>query len=506
MMTTDLRTVCIEGIRNRGRSDLAEVWFMSASSLQQLTGLDALFLSQESADTPMHIGLLMFYTPSGSKPGPVRFKQILATFRQRASRAQIFHRVVQAVPLGIDHPFWVDTPQLDVEFHVRHIALPKPGDWRQLCIQVARLQARILDRSRPLWEAYVIEGLDKVDFLAPGSFAVFFKMHHAAVDGASAMAAIHSLHDQTQKPGRTPLPVEYKPVAGPGALGLFGRAYMNRLRSPSRWLRAVRHIAPIPGRLRKGYRERQLQSIKTRHSTRFNGPISPHRAVEARFFDLAEVKAIRASIAGVTVNDVMVTVVAGALRKYLLSKGETPEFSPMAMIPFSYRNEEEREHGGNLVTAMSMAIHSETEDPLMRLQQVHEDALSAKHYTAAIGPRTAQDLAQLIPPQVASLAMLRTGTRIILSSGVSAPVNTVITNVAGSQEPLYLAGARLVGCAGFGPIMDSMGLFHAVMSCDGRISIAVNACREMLPDPGFYAECIEESYAELREATLAKAA
>ena len=116
--------------------------------------------------------------------------------------------------------------------------------------------------------------------------------------------------------------------------------------------------------------------------------------------------------------------------------------------------------------------------------------------------RTAQDLAEVIPPQIASLAMLRTGTQVMFASGASAPVNTVITNVAGSQEPLYLCGAQLVGSAGFGPIMDSMGLFHAIMSCNGSISIAINACRAMLPDPGFYADCIQASYEELRDAAL----
>jgi len=172
------------------------------------------------------------------------------------------------------------------------------------------------------------------------------------------------------------------------------------------------------------------------------------------------------------------------------------------MIPVSYRSENERDAGGNLVTAMSMAIHSEIEDPLERLQQVHEESLSSKGYTEAIGARTTQDLAQIIPPQLASLAMLRSGTQLMFSSGASAPVNTVITNVAGAQGPLYLCGAKLVCSAGLGPIMDSMGLFHAVMSCNGKISIAINACRDMLPDPGFYAECIQASYEELRDATI----
>jgi len=475
---------------------------MPAYPLQQVTGLDALFLTQEATAAPMHIGLLMLYRPPKSSRGPVRFKHLLSTFRQRAHSAPVFYQTLGKVPLGLDHPFWLDAQQLDMEFHVHHIALPKPGDWRQLCIQVARLQARILDRSRPLWEAYVIEGLDNVDFLPVGSFAIFFKMHHAAVDGASAMEAIYALHDRRPRPDQEASAPAYRPRPRPGSLDLLGRAAVNRLRSPTRWWRAVQDILPIPARLREGFREHRLQPVRARHSTRFNGPISPHRAVEARFFRLDEVRAIKASAGDVTINDVMVTVVAGALRKYLEAKGELPDFSPMAMIPVSFRSEEEREAGGNLVTAMSLAIHSEIQDPLQRLQRVHEEALSAKGYTTAIGARTPLDLAQLIPPQIASLAMLRAGTGLMFSSGVSAPVNTVITNVAGSRDPLYLRGAELVGCAGFGPIMDSAGLFHAVMSTGDSISIAVNACRNMLPDPGFYAECLQLSYDELRDAVL----
>lgn len=475
---------------------------MNTLHLQQLTALDALFLTQEAADTPMHIGLLMFYTPAKGKKGPVRFKDILNTFKQRASSAPIFHNKVVQVPLGIDYPFWLDEQNLDIEFHVRHIALPKPGDWRQLCIQVARLQARVIDRTKPLWEAYVIEGLDNVDFLPPGSFAILYKMHHAAVDGASALEAIHALHDTTPRAGKTSAVDAYQPKPQPRSMELLRRAYFNRLRSPGRWLQAVRDLAPIPGRLQRGFKEHRLQGIKERHSTRFNGAISCHRAVEGRFFDLAEVKKIKRSVENITINDVMVTVVAGALRKYLESKGEVPTMSPMAMIPVSYRSEEERDAGGNLVTAMSMAIHSEIEDPLERLHSVHEESLSAKAYTDAIGARTTLDVAQIIPPQIASLAMLRTGTQLMFSSGASAPVNTVITNVSGAQSPLYLCGAELVSVAGLGPIMDSMGLFHAVMSCNGVISIAINACRDMLSDPGFYSECIQSSYEELRDATL----
>jgi diacylglycerol O-acyltransferase len=322
------------------------------------------------------------------------------------------------------------------------------------------------------------------------------------VDGASALEAIHALHDAKPGASKTPSVEPYQPQTNPSGLKMFGQAYINRLRSPARWLKAAREIAPIPGRIRQGFKEKRLQSVKERHSTRFNAPISAHRVVEARFFDLDEVKAMKSSIENVTINDVLVTVVAGALRKYLESKGEPITFTPMAMIPVSFRSEDELDAGGNLVTAMSMAIHSEIEDPLERLHAVHEESLSSKGYTEAIGARTALDLAQIIPPQLASLAMLRTGTQLMFAAGTAAPVNTVITNVAGTQRPLYLCGAQLVGCAGFGPIMDSVGLFHAIMSCNGRISIAINACRKLMPDPDFYAQCIQESYEELRDATL----
>ena len=473
--------------------------------MEQLTALDSLFLTQESADTPMHIGLLMFYTPTGKKRGPVRFKDILNTFRERAHLAPIFHRKVGNVPLGIDYPFWLDDENFDVEFHVRHIALPRPGDWRQLCIQVARLQARVVDRTRPLWEAYVIEGLDNIDFLSTGSFAILFKMHHAVVDGASALQAIHALHDEKPGTRKGRSQAEYQPQTNPGRLAILGQAGINRLRSPARWLKAVQGLAPIPGRLRQGFKDQRLQPVKERQSNRFNGPVSSHRAVEGRFFDLAEVKAIKNSVENVTVNDVLVTVIAGALRKYLESKEELPTLSPMAMIPVSYRSEAEMDAGGNLVTAMSMAIHSEIGDPLERLHRVHEESLSAKAYTDAIGARTSLDIAQIIPPQIASLAIVRTGTQLMFAAGASAPVNTVITNVAGTQTPLYLCEAQLVASAGFGPIMDSVGLFHAIMSSNGTISIAINACRDMLPDPGYYADCIQASYEELRDATIGEA-
>ena len=163
--------------------------------MQQLTGIDTLFLTQETERTPLHISPLLIYDPSTAPGGSVRFKDILRLFESRLHLAPIFRRKLVQVPFDLDYPYWVETEDFDLEFHVRHIALPRPGDWRQLCIQVARLHARILDRSHPLWEAYVIEGLDNIEGLPKGSFALFLKMHHAAIDGVAGAEIIGAIHD-----------------------------------------------------------------------------------------------------------------------------------------------------------------------------------------------------------------------------------------------------------------------------------------------------------------------
>ena len=165
--------------------------------MHQLSGLDAPFINVETKSAPTHISSLSIYDQSTAPGGLVTFKGILSNIESRLHLADCFRRRLVEVPLGVDHPYWIEDPDFDPEFHVRHIALPKPGDWRQLCIQVARLHARPLDRGKPLWEMYVIEGLDGVEGMPPGSFALFTKVHHAAIDGVSGVEITAALHDLT---------------------------------------------------------------------------------------------------------------------------------------------------------------------------------------------------------------------------------------------------------------------------------------------------------------------
>ena len=163
--------------------------------MRQLSALDRLFLTQERPGTPMHISVLLFYSQQTAPGGRVRFRDIVKVFADRAHEVPLLHLRVQEVPFELDNPYWVHDDHFNIESHVNHVALPKPGDWRQLCIMAARIHARPVDRSRPLWEATVIEGLDNIEFLPRGSFAILLKMHHAAVDGIAARHALEVLHD-----------------------------------------------------------------------------------------------------------------------------------------------------------------------------------------------------------------------------------------------------------------------------------------------------------------------
>jgi WS/DGAT/MGAT family acyltransferase len=472
--------------------------------MRQLNGLDRMFLTQETPGAPMHIGMLAFYTQATAPGGRVRFREIVRMFRERAHAVPVLHERVEEAPLGLDNPYWVRDPELNIETHLHHLALPQPGDWRQLCILVARLQARAVDRSRPLWEACVIEGLDNVEFLPKGSFAVFFKMHHAAVDGHAALHAIEMLHDEDPRHPRE-LPLEPVDDDAPGKAEMLRRAGANFLAMPARWARLAVDTVQMGRRLLPLLREQTPEFGRNRVNTRFNGRISSYRVVETAFFGLDELKAPRAAVPGSTLNDVVVTIIGGALRKYLQARGELGEVSPVTIAPLSFREAGEREFGGNLVSAMAFPVHTGIEDPLARLRAVTKSSAGAKEIARVTGPRTALELFAALPPQLMSVGFLEAGTRLLTATGMASPVNTVITNVAGPKKTLYLAGARMVGIAGFGPIMDSMGLFHAVMSYDGRVSIAVNSCREMMPDPAFYIECIRSAWRELEQASAGRA-
>lgn len=464
--------------------------------MQQLSGLDASFLYFESPQAPTHIAAVSIYDQSTAPGGRVTFKGLLENVESRLHLARCFRQKLVHAPFDLDHPWWIEDADFDLEFHVRHIALPEPGDWRQLCIQVARIHARPLDLSRPLWEMYVIGGLDNVDGVPPGSFALLTKIHHAAIDGVSGIeltAAIHDLSPDAQpEPPRDP----WKPEPAPSFGNVAMRTALNNLRRPVGLARLLGRTAPGVSRMMFGAREDDVEPSGPVPRTRWNGTITPHRVVEGRCFSLQDIRDIRKQVPGATVNDVVLTICSGAMRRYLEHHGELPDESLIAMAPISVRKEEERGTAGNRVSAMSVTLHSDVADPIERLQKMRESTQSSKATAEAIGAETLTDVTQFVPGSLAGLAA-RLYARLGLANRVTPFLNTVITNVPGPQIPMYFCGARLVSTYGMGPVMDGMGLIHPVLSFSGRLSISATSCRTMMPDPGFYADCLQASFDDL---------
>jgi len=472
--------------------------------MQQLSGLDASFLYLETSKAPMHISSLVIYDPSTAPGGRIRFKQIIEHTAHRIERLPTLSRRLLTVPLGLDHPYWVSDGGFDPEFHIRHIGLPAPGDWRQLCIQVARLHARPLDRDHPLWEMYVIEGLDGIEGIPPGSFAIFTKVHHAAIDGASGMELLAAMHDLTPEPvqpeGAPPAPDDETP----SLVKLLWRAQWNTLRQPLRFISVARNTVPGFARAYVALRRGDLRRVSGIPRTRFNACVSPHRVFDAALLPLPEVKAIKDGVPGATVNDVAIAIVGGALRQYLDAKGELPTASLAAMAPINVRRRADG-GGGNVISQMTVPVCSHVADPLERLYRVCEGTRAAKQLTRAIGAKTMTDYTQFIPSTLTAQAA-RLVARLHLTNQISPMYNCVITNVPGPQVPLYNAGCRVVRYYGAGPVLDSVGLFHLVSSYCGMLTISVTSCREMLPDPGFYAQCLRDSFTSLQAAVAEQSA
>jgi diacylglycerol O-acyltransferase len=466
--------------------------------MQQLTGLDASFLYLETANTPMHISGLGIYDPSTAPGGKVRFKQIMENVSARAKRVPAMCSTLRTVPLRWDHPYWKCEGKFDPEFHIRHMALPKPGDWRQLCILVARLHARPLDRSRPLWEMYVIEGLDKVAGYPGGCFAIFTKIHHAAVDGASGNEISALLHDTTPRWQDVAAEGKDLPVdRSASGVRLLLRAQLNTLRQPFRFIDVARHSVPGIARIAVGVSSGRLHRVTTLPRTRFNLNVSAHRVFGAELFDFADIRAIKNAVPPATVNDVALSICGGALRKYLQAKDELPEQSLAAMAPINVRTEDKKGTFGNLVSQMTVKVCSDIEDPIQRLQAVNEGTRDAKELTNAIGAKTMTDYTQFIPSTLTASAA-RLASSLGLANRIKPIYNCVITNVPGPQEPLYFNGAKMLSTVGTGPIIDGTGLFHAISSYCGQFGISFVSCRAMMPDPEFYSQCLRESFSELQ--------
>ena len=470
--------------------------------MEQLSGQDASFVYLDTQNTPMHIGSVGIYDPSTAPGGFVRFKDILRHVESRLHKARSFRQKLVRVPFDLDHPYWVEDGDFDIEFHVRHIALPKPGDWRQLCIQVARLHARPLDLGKPLWEFIIVEGLDNIPGIPPGCFALVAKVHHAAIDGMSGVELSSAVHDTEALPVSDAPAVAWKADNDPATAELLFRTWVNSVRQPVRFAETLWRSVPGMARLGKELLggDLSLANAKPAPKTIFNTKVGPHRVFDAMGMPMANVRAIKSAVEGATVNDAILTIIGGGLRHYLQGRDELPVESMTCMAPISVRADGEKEAMGNLVSAMTVPLGTHIADPIARLKFVHKQTLNSKALTNAVGARTLTDYSQLLPAALAGV-----GTRLYTRLGIAnmhSPVfNCVATNVPGPRVPLYFAGAKMVKMMGTGPVFDGMGLINTIYSYADEIAISFTSDRAMMPDPDKYAAALRKSYEELFAAT-----
>ncbi len=471
--------------------------------MEQLSGQDASFVYFETAATPMHIGSVAIYDPSTAPDGFVRFKDILRHIESRLDGARSFRQKLVRVPLDLDHPYWIEDEAFDIEYHVRHIALPAPGDWRQLCIQVARLHSRPMDLSKPLWEFIIVEGLDNIQGIPKGCFALVSKVHHAAIDGMSGVEMSAAVHDLEPLPVKTPPKSDWQPENNPPMGELLFRTWVNSIRQPLRFAQTMWNTVPGVARLTREIAggDVSLKGARMAPKTLFNAKVSPHRVFDGVAFPLADVRAIKESLPGATVNDAILAIIGGGLRDYLLGRKGLPKESMSAMAPISVRDDKEKSALGNLVSAMVINLGTHIADPIERLAYIHKEAKNSKAMTNAVGARTLTDYSQLIPSGLAGLGA-RLYTRLGIANAHAPVFNCVATNVPGSRVPLYFAGAKMVKMMGLGPIFDGMGLINTIYSYEKDIAISFTSDREMVPDPAVYAASLQRSFDALKAATL----
>ncbi len=438
--------------------------------MRQLTGLDAQFLALETPRQTGHVGALAILDPSTRPSGRLELLDVQNLLAERLPLLPPFRWRLKPVALGLDYPYWIDDPDFDLEYHVRQLAIPPPPTDAKLGEQVARIFSRPLDRVRPLWEVYLIHGLDN------GHVGLLTKIHHAAIDGLSGAEIMTALLDLSPEGRKPPQPLRDGGDREPGELEMLVRG-LSTPRYVERVLRALPSTLPnledtpilneIPGaktvgrvtsRIKRALRGEQSPLLErttlSPPRTSFNGRVSPHRRFVFGQLPLDQVKAVKNAY-GVTVNDVIVALCASAVRRWLLEHDELPHRPLVTQVPVSVRTEQQRGTYGNRIGIMSVPLFTNQADPVQRLRSTHEALRAAKERHQALPADLLQDATQFIPPAVFAQA-----ARLSLSlAATRRPIwNLVISNVPGPQSPLYLAGARVVANYPVSVITDGLGL------------------------------------------------
>jgi len=466
--------------------------------MRRLTGMDAVFLYMETPTGHMHVASTAIFDPS-TAPHGYTFDDVLKLIDSRLHLLPPFRWRLVEVPFGLHHPLWIEDPDFDLEYHVRHAALPSPGGDQELAEFAADVISRPLDRSRPLWELYVIEGLEG------GLVASVTKTHHAAIDGVSGAELTVNLLDLEPDPAPTPPPAEpWKPDRVPTDIEMLGYAVGSLSRQPAQLVKAVRRTVETGMTLRRRNREPDVTPSPAPFqapNTSINVPVSGRRKFAFAQLPLDQVKAVKNGLGG-TVNDVVLALCSGALRRYFEGRGETVDGDLVGMVPVSVRTDDDKGTMGNQVSNMLVSLASTIDDPAERLRTISAGTTQAKEQFNVIGADTLTNWAEFMAPALAARAA-RLYSRMKLADRHRPLFNVTVSNVPGPPFPLYSAGARMLAMYPMGPIFDGGAVNITVMSYMGTMCFGVVACRETIDDVWSITRAIEDSLAELTKAASA---
>jgi diacylglycerol O-acyltransferase / wax synthase len=458
--------------------------------MERLSGLDAAFLYLETPSSQLQMSGVLVFDPSTMKDG-YSFERMRDFMKSRLPLNPAFTRKLADVPLRVAHPVWVEDPDFDLDAHIHRIGIPAPGGASELADLAGQIAGWPLDRTRPLWEMWFVEGL------ADGCVGLIAKMHHSTIDGVSGANLMMHLFDLEPDPAPVEIP-ERTPDRIPTDLELLGYGLMSRLRRPLLLPGAVvstaRAAVEMVGRRLRPEREAMATPF-TAPPTPFNGTITPHRRVALTSVGLGEVRAVKDTF-GTTVNDVVLAVCGGAVRRWLIDHAALPERPLIAGVPVSVRGEEDAASFGNLISAMFVALATDVEDPVERLMRIHESTKDAKEEFKAVGADTLTNWAEFVGPRSLGLAM-RLYSGMQLADRMPPPLNFLISNVPGPPIPLYLAGGRLVSLFPLGPILEGMGLNVTVLSYMDSVGFGFVSCRELVPDLATLASYVPEALDDL---------
>jgi WS/DGAT/MGAT family acyltransferase len=472
------------------------------SSIKQVSGQDATFLYAESPSSPMHIATLTIVEGSLKY---VDFKEIIASKLHLMPK---FRKRLLSVPLNLDYPYWVDDPNFDIDLHLNRIKLPDPSNWKTLREMTSSIFSSPLDLRRPLWSISFIEGLDEISQVPKGSVAIVTKVHHVMIDGSSGVGLMGILFDKTEedKFKKPPAPKPYDPEPLPDELSLLLKSSYGFFKNP---LKIPKLVSETVFSLAKGSLDSQLKGKKpfnkisfSTPKTIFNESVSPKRTWGTAILSFDRINRLR-KLMEVSVNDLILAICSGAIRRYLQERERLPSQPLVANIPISIRVKGDKQEMNNQISNMLVQIATHIEDPIERLESITEQTNLGKTKHKAVGAKSLAKMAETVPFGLANLAA-GLYSKYNIKEFHRPPFNVTITNVPGPKGLLYLKGHKIVGIFGLTPVLDGFGLIIAAFSYNGQVSITTTSDAKTMPDADKFSRYIRESANELEKIILKK--